>query len=408
MPLYYHLGPWVWSADMGGHWRAPEGTVGLVDLRPAAAQGAAGGDPQGLGFFASDRPLGSDYALFGTQLDAVLRGEEARRWRSMLSLKPLDGATLLDALWEILTYQSDPEGAAGPLPLDCTLRGEIELHLGGHSLVRSRWLMTSPSNEHWKRLRKMRQNDYKALRRDALEGRRAANLHRKQMTLWCRKYGVDYRELLGGEPDEAPLPPETTITENFNTANGDTLGPNLTWSEVVGDWDIVNYAAEYQDANIAQGAARAQHDLSSSDHYGQASVVAVGSGFEYTGAGAICRFSASAQTYYMSRLQQSNDTLQIYKVVTGTPTGLGSAASVTISLPATVKIRANGSSITQSYKGDDKTTVTDTSISGNTRCGINGYRSDAGHGKPALDDFEAADLAVAVKVPWHLLLRTGV
>ncbi|HRT97867.1 MAG TPA: hypothetical protein P5532_25960, partial [Planctomycetota bacterium] len=222
-------------------------------------------------------------------------------------------------------------------------------------------------------------------------------------------YGVDYRELLGGEPDEPPLPPETTLTESFNTADGDSLGPDLAWAEVVGDWDVVNQAAEYQGASTAQAAARAEHDLSSSDHYAQASVAACGSGAEFTGAGAVIRFSASAQTYYMARLQQSNDTLQIYKMVAGTVSALGAPAAVTLLLPATVKLRASGSSITQSYKGDDRTTVTDTAIPGNTRGGLNGYRSDPSHGKPALDNFAASDLAApAPRVPWHLLWRTGV
>lgn len=408
MARYYYLGPWVWAPEFGGAWRAPEGAVGAVDLRSLPQQ-TAQATPQGFGFFATDRPLGTDYAPFGTQLDAVLTADEARRWRSMLGLKALGGATLLDALWETLTDQSDPEGAAGPLPLDCTTTGDLELHLGGHSLVRSQRLVASPSNEHWKRLRKMRQEAYRQLRREVLEGRRAANLHRRQMTLWCRKYGVDYHELLGGEPDEAPLKPETTLTESFDKADSDTLGPDLTWAEVAGDWDVVNQAAEYQGASTAQAAARAEHDLSSSDHSAQASVAACGSGAEFTGAGAAIRFSASAQTYYMSRLQQSNDTLQIYKMVAGTVSALGAAAAVTILLPANVRLRASGSSITQSYKGDDKTTVTDTAIPGNTRGGLNGYRSDAGHGKPALDSFVASDLATAApRVPWHLLLRTGV
>lgn len=408
MPRYYCLGPWVWRPDSGGAWHAPDGTVGAVDLRSLPQQ-AATVAPQGLGFFATDRPLGSDYAPFGSQLDAALASAEAQRWRSMLNLKPLGGSTLLDALWETLTVQSDPEGLAGPLPLDCTTQGALELHLGGHSLVRSRRLSTTPNDEHWKRLRKMLQGLYKQTRREALEGRRAPNLHRKQMTLWCRKYGVDYRELLGGEPDEPPLPPETTLTESFNTADGDSLGPDLAWAEVVGDWDVVNQAAEYQGASTAQAAARAEHDLSSSDHYAQASVAACGSGAEFTGAGAVIRFSASAQTYYMARLQQSNDTLQIYKMVAGTVSALGAPAAVTLLLPATVKLRASGSSITQSYKGDDRTTVTDTAIPGNTRGGLNGYRSDPSHGKPALDNFAASDLAApAPRVPWHLLWRTGV
>ena len=406
MARYYYLGPWTWSAAMSC-WLPPEGAVGLVDLRSLPQQAAAG-TPQGYGFFATEQPLGSAYEPFGTQLDATLTPEQLARWRSMLGLARLDAASLLDALWETLTAQADPDGQTGPLPLDATSAGTLELHLGGHSLVKAEPLRTA--GEHWRRLKRMLQRIYKDTAKAAREGRLKPNLHRMMMTHWLRKYRLaDYHELLPeGEPDEPPVTPQTTITDDFTRADGDIIGHLLTWAEYWPcDWDTASNMARLQTSSSTYpNMAVAQTDLSSSDHYSQVSVVNLSSGTDWCRAGAAFRCSSGANTTYSAEPYQYDDKVYLYKWLSGTLTVLGSA-SITLSLPGTVKGSAEGSTIKAYWGGVQKLSVTDTGISGNTRCGMAGKSGDTN--KADLDDFEAGDLAAAAAatVPWHLFFCRG-
>ena len=59
-PYKYYVGPWVWDdGSAGGEecWKAPAGTVGLIDLRSISGMGKRGGVPDGYGFFAVDGTL---------------------------------------------------------------------------------------------------------------------------------------------------------------------------------------------------------------------------------------------------------------------------------------------------------------------------------------------------------------
>src|SRR5512133_3025403 len=95
---YYYLGPWQETVEPGRTvvfngqvltssditvLTPPDGTVGLVDLRPPRGQG-------GYGFFATDRPLGSDYEPFGDGInrleDVTLAAQRRTKWASMLGM----------------------------------------------------------------------------------------------------------------------------------------------------------------------------------------------------------------------------------------------------------------------------------------------------------------------------------
>jgi hypothetical protein len=101
---------------------------------------------------------------------------------------------------------------------------------------------------------------------------------------------------------------------------------------------------------------------------------------------------------YIHRALQVNDTVDVSKLVNGTLTQLDDAAQ-TPAAAGVVKGESDGSTIKTYYDAAEKVSVTDTDITGHTRCGIYGYR--VGGGTPTVDDFEAADLAVAAGNPWY-------
>jgi hypothetical protein len=187
----------------------------------------------------------------------------------------------------------------------------------------------------------------------------------------------------------------TTLTENFNTSNGTTLGPTLTWTEVVGDWAIDSNNA-ILNTTATSASARAESDLATSDHYAQVVVVDLDSPSDGTAivGGACARFAAAAETYYTGQLYKfppGSDSARTQKVVAGSLTTIGSETAITFAANDTVKIECNGSSIKRYYNGSLQDTATDSAITGNVRCGLFGFSSGAAN-FPRLDSFEAADL----------------
>lgn len=78
--MFCYLGPWELSDDAEGkRWHPPEGTLGLVDLRPLAPT-------ECFGFFATEKELGSDYLFLGSQLDEPVKEDLAGKWASTLGI----------------------------------------------------------------------------------------------------------------------------------------------------------------------------------------------------------------------------------------------------------------------------------------------------------------------------------
>jgi hypothetical protein len=173
-----------------------------------------------------------------------------------------------------------------------------------------------------------------------------------------------------------------TITDNFNTADSDTMGAQLTWAEVVSDWDNFQNGAALSPAGGADFAyARAESDLDTDDHYAQVKEVHTAN----SSSGPACRFAAAATTCYLTA--NFGGVQYLYKSVAGTETELGNGAS-TWAQNRLTKIEANDTAIKVYIDGAQVVSVTDSSISGNTRCGMAAFYGSA----KIHDDFEAADL----------------
>jgi hypothetical protein len=473
--MKYWLGPWVWHDGrdgLGAMWRAPVGTVGLLDFGtlPEMANGAGADRPAGMFCTPDGVNLGSAYTLIasGDCREIQSTGRILDLLEAELSYRP-QGVTLADLLSDVLVGGSDPAGESGPKPLMPTMAGSLELHLGGHSRV---WRQSFAwgSHAHKGRVRDaLRLNfrrafthslaeasDLRALAtalpntwqqvnsstdplivasrrllrwcfergwtvtrtRDRL-GIQASRveLHpRKLLGFWLRKFRLrtDWQEFvpqdLQGEI-AGDLPPETTITESFNTSDGSTLGPDLSWSEFKHDspgvttaadtWEVVgNQATPTSTMGTTGNSARADSALSGDDHYAQTQVAGIGSGTENAQIGVACRMVSGAlcDTWYVARALQIFDIADVIKNVGDAITTLGTGPYniTTTGLPKLIKLEADGSTLSFWFDGVLLDSITDTSITGNTRCGIFGYESPDTPGTAALaDSFEAADLAGA-------------
>ena len=317
----------------------------------------------------------------------------------------VDADNPLDALWEVLTVKND-ESKVAP----CLMPGrnlDMQIFLGGPIPVRKRKLVPEVSPE-WPKVLARLQNDYVKIRDNDTSGR---EMHRQVLSVWREKYGIEdtNKFIPTGEPRVSALPHETTITESFNTADSDTLGPDLSWTEFQGDIDIVtNKAVAPAQATGRFNEARADSALSTDNHYAQASI----SGDSQTAGtfpGVMVRKDSSAtRTLYYGRIicwTSTGNTLG--KIVSGTPTNLGSVSTSQHSANTDylVRLEIDGDALSIKIDSSPVDSATDTSISGNLYAGIGGFIGNDRIGK--WDNFEAGDLAAGAAQVGQLTTNTG-
>lgn len=182
----------------------------------------------------------------------------------------------------------------------------------------------------------------------------------------------------------------TVLTENFNKADSDILGPNLSWTEISGDWDVVSNEC-HKVANVTSTEyCRAESDLASSNNYCQAKLTQAANVFS----GPCCRFSSSANTFYATYTRSSD--MMITKFIAGVQTDLASGGAG-YTQNSTVKVEANGSTIKAYKDAVEQVSVTDTSIATGLRGGLMSYNLGQ------FDDWEAGDIAPPLEIP-HVVM----
>ena len=228
MARYYNLGPWVYDTTEEPVWRGPEGTVGLFDMRPSAAQTR--------GFFATDRKLNdAAYVEIGDGADLrQYHTTQAERdaWRSALGLtlsQMPDTITLLrDVLVKTFEELGDPDWGLRFKPPTATRAGNVEFWLGGHSLLSRKPFAVLPADAQDRILSVVRKDVAEQFRLCNLTPAQAKqqrvvapdrNLYRRYLTALMQKYPVaDYKLLIPADLRdhiEPPLPRSTTITDDF-------------------------------------------------------------------------------------------------------------------------------------------------------------------------------------------------
>ena len=384
MPHTYALYPWSWNAAESCH-EPPEGAFAVLDLRPEAEQARAG-QSLGWGFFAWPDMVPGNGPNIAPPTDAVTLGygdcrellpdtatRDELRLKLGLSTNP-SGTTLIDCVSDVLGSLADPTGQNGPKPLLPTREGLIEIHLANHSRVLMQAFDASPMFGNSATGRHNRIRD--VIRTDLETAAKAGgpSLVAKVLGGLLDRWGVDYSQaakwrnlmrpalladMLGKSGGKFnPRKPQTSYTDDFNRANG-TLG--AAWTAVSGTWSIASNAVTNGTSGVQ--AARYESDLSSSDHWATLTQVSGGSASNRV-YGAV-RFAAAATTFYGG--DGTSGGFNLCKVVSGTSTTLASNTGTTID---TCETRANGSTISITRTAGSDISLTDTSITGNTRGGM--------------------------------------
>lgn len=379
----YVLASWEWRAGEQNpaleYWHPPLGTVGSLDLRPLSAMGP--GRAEGFGFFALDRaadiPAGA--LSVGDNLNAGLNASTRSDATSRLDLSvgDLDWPSLLDSLWGILTELAEPSGANGTRPLMPCANGEMRLRLGGHSVVKQQRFKPA---KHPRVIETARADfaQYTADTKRRNPKKRVAYLNQL-----ARKLGVRPNQIAvpsGGATIGDTFVEASDTSLDAHTATG-TYGFVGGWNENVGNWQIIasDNHAEAQtngDPNIA----RAESDLDSDDHFAWSSVNAA---FDFWAPGVAVRIDSSGNDCYLYRRDISNSlSHQIAKYVSGALTNLSSTGNdyPDPATPWEAKLQADGSDLEAWEAGVSKESVTDTSITGNTRAGMyaEGHHANSG------------------------------
>lgn len=375
---HYYIGPWSMNKDSGA-WEAPAGVIGSVDLRPIAPT-------QTYGFFASSEKLNSNYTLLGSgDLRELYPDSVARAaWKACLGVNTETAHTLLDMLWLTLTDNADPLGETRAKPVMPTHRGVLELHLAGHSLVRSLPVSKATAACRDKLL---------TVAKADIEIVAKTSVITAEKYLYCmaRKLGVDSKTLVSKESPLMERKPETSYSDDFNRVS---LGSG--WSVVVGEWSIVSNQLRCTTSNIGNynGYCRFESDLSSSDH--MSSILIMNTGRE-PGPAARCTFGSNVRYAVWVKNDGWSGILKYNSSNTPTSIVTGSGARTG---NYTVTLTCDGSTIsflaTDGVNADISRNVTDTTISSGARCGANAYNYAA----PYYDDFYCEDLVAATNLPF--------
>ena len=209
-----------------------------------------------------------------------------------------------------------------------------------------------------------------------------------------KQYEIFLGELFWSQPVVAG---GVDVTETFNTADSDILGPVASWTELEGDWDVVSNQASAISGQPCL--ARADTDMATDDHLTEFTVITVTRSSAALGMGPICRKDSTATlTYYLwwGATDAGGSNHYLYKVIAGTATQLGATATNDLVANELMRVRADGSTIDGSIDGVVITSVADTEIVDKLRGGIRGY---VGAGDVViLDNGRVADLTAAAPV----------
>lgn len=400
------LARWVWNTDDGEspYWEPPfrANHLGTLNLRAISDKGP-GPVSTGWGLFSYDAPMGSTgMHCMGGDLDAPMTTPEVNTIAVLVGIGQgqIRARDMRQVIRELLIDEADPTGVARWKPVQMTRKG-LNISLAGYGQIYGE--SYSDSSTAFQQTLDVRIADY---RRQLAAGVEVNQLRRQT--------GFDSFRLFGREPTSADLdrllPAErrsdgylcadislcTTVNESFNTANADLLGPDLAWTEVSGDIDIVSNQAKWAGTTgYARGPA-----LAGADMYAEGDTFNDVGGGGRGGSGCV-RFDSGADTvYYVRPNSNGSSTFVAYDITertAGTSAIIATSGATSDASGGVVRLEIIGSDLEVFYDGVTRMTTTDSSITGNTLPGLCGRHTGAN--RIRLDNFEAGDLgAVARRV----------
>lgn len=192
------------------------------------------------------------------------------------------------------------------------------------------------------------------------------------------------------------------VSDDFNRANLGNLGAN--WTNNAG----ANFGIVSNQASNAAGDANVVYTgagwTGGNDHYCEAQIITKASGKD---ASTVARFASAAQTGYFFEINSpdaavalgSSMTCQMYRVVAAAFTTVGSSAAFTISSADTIRIEAQGTTLTAKLNGVTKLGPSTDSGIASGKPGLNGGNTP-GAGDVVFDNFAAGDFTtVSAGIP---------
>lgn len=406
----YCIGRWEWKSCLDAsnnsictpHWEAPHAVgdivTGSIDLRSIPQMSLAGGTPQGRGlFFYQSTPTASGLTCYANK-DVSITPIRRTAIENFLGISGTTSTTLKDLIYEILALKGDPTGEARWKPLMPEHDGKMQVFGGRNDGVLKTTQLVPFKSPEWQYVLAVIHEDYKRLLKEGSHVRIA-----KWLDALEEQYDVPYETFIpNGVIKIASLPHATTLTESFNKADSTTLGPDQTWTEIANDLQVFSnrvYPA-WGGSNYYLAYARAEADVSSTDHYSKATAnfqSGADIGWVVTWH-VFTRYSSSADTAYYAEVSEVSlsDTPEVGKNVNGTFTTLNTGSSAAYSANDVLKNKANGSTIECLINDVVKATITDTAITTGTRGGIGVSKdthNNTNYGYTSVDAWELSDLA---------------
>jgi hypothetical protein len=262
----------------------------------------------------------------------------------------------------------------------------------------------------------MKQREYALIRAQARAGEFVGpdgpdpEGHRRVLDFVGKQMGLSNPEdifIPTGLPKETRLPHRTAYSENFNTADSSTLGPQLTWVKVAGS--AAQVVGNRCQAVVASGfdecRVRASHDVSTSDVFTQGTVTDLG---DFGGVMMAARFQPAADSMYTFGIAQfgaSSYEWGIAKWQAGTETyPLGSVDTTAANDNDVVRFEISGSTLTGKVNSVQFLQTTDTTFATGTR---GGFRVLKDGGSGGFDDWSFSDLNTTTGGGHGLLLGVG-
>lgn len=372
----YYLVPWEWHTETSptgtehSYWKAKYFVEGAVfDLRSTTQKSVPGGPEQCCAIIVSN--IDAPDAI---QLSNGLAGQALNvdRVEELLKLPDLDSKTFPELAYKIIVENSDPTGIERWKPVKFNEKGLLTANIGKYRMFTVR---AKRGTVGYDKVIEVYQRDY-----DRIED---VQLRRKVAGYWEIEFGYDIRR--ENQKSDGIEKPSTTITDDFNCANSDNPDCDLDWTEVTSDWDIASNQLTIGINGTAT--VRAESDLSSDDQRAEIDCSNLGN-FQWCGIA--IRFDSSADTMYYYAFKNQNSSNQLYERVAGTDTNLTADLDEYCSTSCADRrlfIEMEGSDIIAGYDNITKTSVSDGTITGNTRCGVFGL-----HSAPNYDNFMCEDL----------------
>lgn len=187
-----------------------------------------------------------------------------------------------------------------------------------------------------------------------------------------------------------------TYSDDFNRTNASTLGTN--WSQGAGTTGITSNQAVAADTSYDE--CWYTSSCSGNDNYAE---VTVPSGSLYsTGFRQVrveCRGNGTSTGYCAVLTRSGGDWIRdLVRRVSDADTSIVSPSTAAVTLPATIRVEASGSTIRYLFNGSELFSVTDTGITTGVRVGLTIYDNTITGGAVTADDWAGGDLGTSVSI----------